>query len=149
MIAVIVQVIIALVLIVAGAKQFVGSVGNLAGQYGIPAFVLALIIAPIATELPEKFNSIIWVGQGKDTMALGNITGAMVFQGSLITAFGLAFTPWQLNTGGLVSGIITIIAAGFLYAIISYRKKISAPMLIAAGFLYIVFIMAVVQGVIR
>jgi len=146
---VIIQVVIALGLIVLGAKEFVGSVEHLAGKYGVPAFVLALIIAPIATELPEKFNSIIWVGQGKDTLALGNITGAMVFQGSVITAFGMAFTPWKLNAGGLVSGILTIIAATFLYVVISYRKKISAPMLIAAGVLYFVFIMAVIQGVIR
>ena len=47
---------------------------------GIGAAILALVIAPIATELPEKFNSVIWVRQGKDTLALGNITGAMVFQ---------------------------------------------------------------------
>ena len=37
--------------------------------------LLALVIAPIATELPEKFNSLIWVRQGKDTLAMGNITG--------------------------------------------------------------------------
>jgi len=146
---VILQVLAALGLIIFGAERFVGSVESVAALYGVPAFVLALIIAPIATELPEKFNSIIWVGRGKDTLALGNITGAMVFQGSMITAFGLAFTPWQLTTGGLVSGIITIIAATFLYVVISYRHKISAPMLIGAGTLYFVFIMAVVQGVIR
>ncbi|MGE5380750.1 MAG: sodium:calcium antiporter [Methylocystaceae bacterium] len=146
---VVVQVLIALSLIVFGAREFVGSVEDLAGRFGVPAFVLALIIAPIATELPEKFNSVIWVRQGKDTLALGNITGAMVFQGSIITAIGLAFTPWQLNLGGLVSGIITILASGFLYIVISYRRKISATMLIGAGMLYIVFIIAVLQGVIR
>lgn len=146
---VILQVIIALALIVFGAKEFVGSVEDLAGRYGVPAFVLALIIAPIATELPEKFNSVIWVGQGKDTLALGNITGAMVFQGSMITAFGLAFTPWQLNAGGLVSGLLTIVSAAYLYVVVSYRRKISAPMLIGAGLLYVLFIMAVIKGIIR
>jgi len=38
--------------------------------------LLALVIAPIATELPEKFNSVIWIRQRKDTLAMGNITGA-------------------------------------------------------------------------
>ena len=53
--------------------------------------LLALVIAPIATELPEKFNSIIWVRQNKDTLALGNITGAMVFQSTIPTVVGLVF----------------------------------------------------------
>ena len=53
--------------------------------------LLALVIAPIATELPEKFNSLIWVRQGKDTLAMGNITGAMVFQSCIPTAVALIF----------------------------------------------------------
>ena len=39
---------------------------------------LSILIVPVATELPEKFNSIIWMSKGKDTMAVGNITGAKV-----------------------------------------------------------------------
>src|SRR5665647_3849985 len=34
-----------------------------------------------------------WVRQEKDTLALGNITGAMVFQTCIPVAFGIAFTP--------------------------------------------------------
>ena len=61
--------------------------------------ILALVIAPIATELPEKFNSIIWVRPGKDTLAMGNITGAMVFQSCIPTVVGLVFAAdtWQID----------------------------------------------------
>ena len=48
---------------------------SLAAALGVSEILLALVIAPIATELPEKFNSLIWVRQGKDTLAMGNITG--------------------------------------------------------------------------
>ena len=41
------------------------------GSLGADQALLALIIAPIATELPEKFNSVIWVRQGKDTLRDG------------------------------------------------------------------------------
>ena len=51
--------------------------------------LLALVIAPIATELPEKFNSVIWIRGGKDTLAMGNITGAMVFQSAIPTVVAL------------------------------------------------------------
>jgi cation:H+ antiporter len=91
------QIIIALLIIVAGAELFVSSVQEVAISAGIPVLVLALIITPIATELPEKFNSVLWVRRSKDTLAMGNITGAMVFQSSVIPALGIALTPWNWN----------------------------------------------------
>ena len=64
---------------------------------GMDPTILALVIAPIATELPEKFNSVIWVRTGKDTLAMGNITGAMVFQSCLPTVLGMLFTEWTFK----------------------------------------------------
>ena len=64
-------------MIVAGA-ELCGGIKFLAVQIGMPSLVLALVLAPVATELPEKFNSIIWIGKGY--FSLGNITGAMVFK---------------------------------------------------------------------
>ncbi len=77
------QVIVALACIIVGAVFFVGAVERVAAGFGIDGTLLALVIAPIATELPEKFNSVLWVRQGKDNLALGNITGAMVFQAAI------------------------------------------------------------------
>ncbi len=84
------QVVLALGCIIAGAYLFVGAVTDLAHNLGADEALLALIIAPIATELPEKFNSVIWVRQGKDTLAMGNITGAMVFQSAIPVS-----SPWS------------------------------------------------------
>src|SRR5205814_1019917 len=70
---------------------FVAAVSDLAVSFGVDKALLALVIAPIATELPEKFNSVIWVRQGKDTLAMGNITGAMVFQSTIPTSVALVF----------------------------------------------------------
>jgi cation:H+ antiporter len=94
-----IQVLLALGLILVGAVVFVDAVEGLATAFGIAPAVLALIIAPIATELPEKFNSVIWVRQAKDTLALGNITGAMVFQSCIPTVFGLtlAAQTWTVD----------------------------------------------------
>ncbi|WP_369397366.1 sodium:calcium antiporter [Syntrophomonas palmitatica] len=92
----------ALAVIIFSAKLFVVEVEALAIVYAVPAFVLSLIIAPIATELPEKFNSVIWVSREKDTLALGNITGAMVFQSSVIPALGIFLTDWQLTSGACI-----------------------------------------------
>ena len=72
-------------------------VQHVADGLGISTLVLALILTPIATELPEKANSILWIRAKKDTLAIGNITGAMVFQSSVPVALGVVFTPWDLG----------------------------------------------------
>lgn len=84
---------IGLGLLVAGAKGFIHGIEHAAPLLGISALVLSLMIVPVATELPEKVNSILWIRKGKDTLAFGNITGAMVFQGTLLPAIGILLTP--------------------------------------------------------
>lgn len=135
----------ALVLIVFGAKTFVGSVENLSTAWGIPAFILSLIITPIATELPEKFNSVIWIRQGKDTLALGNITGAMVFQSSIIPAIGITLTPWQLEPLALISAILALMAAAVPFWFVRWRGEISPLQLLWGGAFYVAFILAVMR----
>jgi cation:H+ antiporter len=81
--------------------------------------LLSLLIIPIATELPEKVNSILWIRRGKDTLAFGNITGALVFQGSLLPAIGIMLTPWAPRTEVLAGVAITLIAAVWLRILIS------------------------------
>jgi cation:H+ antiporter len=81
---------------------------------GISALLLSLMIVPVATELPEKVNSILWVRRHKDTLAFGNITGAMVFQGTLLPAIGVALTPWAPRKEVLLGIVVTLIAAVWL-----------------------------------
>src|SRR6476659_2339567 len=95
------QVLASIGLIIIGAVFFIDGVNSVAHALGVSEVLLALVIAPIATELPEKFNSIIWVRQNKDTLALGNITGAMVFQSAIPTVVGLVFAAdnWVVGEG--------------------------------------------------
>lgn len=146
---ILVQVLVALGLIILGARMFVNAVQDLAVLYSIPAFVLAIIITPVATELPEKFNSIIWVSREKDTLALGNITGAMVFQSALIPAMGIFLTDWQLSRGALVAAGIALLSAGIIFEEIRRKQHVLARTLLMGGLMYMVFIAAVVLGWIR
>jgi len=137
---VVLQLFIALGLIIAGAKGFVTGVEHLAEVLHIPVIALALLIVPIATELPEKVNSILWTRQGKDTMAVGNITGAMVFQGSLLPAIGIFLTPWTTNLTVTASSITTLLAAGWLYLLVIQKIRITPSLLILNGVLYVLFV---------
>src|SRR5215212_3800204 len=105
------QFIVSLVAIVGGAELFVKAVEHIADSAGISPLVLALVLAPLATEMPEKANSVLWVRRGKDELALGNITGAMSFQASIPVALGLVFTAWDLETQAVVAGLAGLVGA--------------------------------------
>jgi cation:H+ antiporter len=64
----------------------------------------------VATELPEKFNSVIWIRQSKDTLSLGNITGAMVFQATFPVTLGILLTDWHFRS--LETGDCAVLSAG-------------------------------------
>lgn len=134
------QLAVSLAVMVIGAKIFVGSIEAVSGRLGISALVLSLIIAPIATELPEKFNSVIWIRQGKDTLALGNITGAMVFQSSVVPAVGIMLTPWALGKVELVTGLLTVLSVGMVLMSYRFRGFLSSGALMFGGVFYVFFL---------
>src|SRR5919205_4458835 len=121
MTTVVVQLVIALAAIVAGAHIFVEQVLHLADSAGLEPLVLSLVLAPFATELPEKANSFFWVRAGKDSLALGNVTGAMVFQSTIPVAIGLAFTSWNLDSYSILAGCLAL--AGGVVAIITLQIR--------------------------
>jgi cation:H+ antiporter len=137
------QVLVALALIIVGAQVFVGAVEHLSQQIGMNPTVLALIIAPIATELPEKFNSVLWVRTGKDTLAMGNITGAMVFQSCLPTVLGLLFTTWAFTADSFIhfaSAGVAFVATLLIFGTMWRRGSLSAWTLLIGGPLYLLYV---------
>jgi len=140
-----VQVFAALLLIVGGARLFVENVSGIALASGLSAFVLATIITPVATELPEKFNSITWVRQRKDTLALGNISGAMVFQSSIPTAIGMSFTQWAPDPQAVVTGVAALVASMFAWAELRWHKRLSPYTLLAGILFYIPWLIYILR----
>lgn len=137
---VIVQGLAALGCIFVGAHLFVDHLETIAATVGTSPLVLSIIIVPIATELPEKFNSVLWVRDGKDTLAMGNITGAMVFQSTLPVSIGIIATPWVLDTPALASAVIALLSGTFVYAYMRIRGKLSPWVLLVGLPLYVAFL---------
>ncbi|MGA9160783.1 MAG: sodium:calcium antiporter [Actinomycetota bacterium] len=140
-----VQTALSLVLIVGGARMFVSGVNTIAENLGVSHLVFALLVAPVATELPEKFNSVLWVRRGKDTLALGNMTGAMVFQSSFPVTIGLLLTPWHLAHEALVAAVIALVAGSVLWLTIRLRGRFSAPLLLLQGGFFAAYVIYVVS----
>ena len=133
------QVLLGVVAILLGAYVFVDQIVFLSQHANLNPGVLSLILSPLATELPEKYNAVVWIRQGKDNLALANITGAMVFQSCIPVALGLAFTPWHLSPPELLGGAIAIFSAGLLY--VNLRDgELGTPTLIVGGAAYAAFI---------
>jgi cation:H+ antiporter len=129
------QIVLGLALLIAGAKGFINGVEEAADILGISTLLLSLLIIPIATELPEKVNSILWIRKGKDTLAFGNITGAMVFQGTLLPAIGIMLTPWQPQNEVVVGFVITLIAAVWM-RVMAQRGQLQVWHILVNGALY-------------
>lgn len=138
------QSIIAVFIMIKGAHMFVGSLEELSRILGMSPILFSLLVAPIATELPEKFNSLIWTMRGRDVLALGNMTGAMVFQSTFPVSIGLIFTPWQLGGLALFSALIAIALAGFYLLWIALTKDLPPILLLLSGFAYFSYVIAVI-----
>jgi cation:H+ antiporter len=145
--AVVGQALLALALIVVGAQIFVDAVEHTAEVAGLPAGLVALVLAPLATELPEKINSVIWVRDGKDTLAMGNITGAMVFQSTVPVTFGVLFTRWELEPLNLFSVVLALVSGALIYVVLRRRKTLQSWQLMVGGGFYLIFLVGAVFAV--
>lgn len=134
-----IQLVLGLALLLAGAKGFINNVHEATQIIGISALLLSLLIIPIATELPEKVNSILWIRKGKDTLAFGNITGAMVFQGTLLPAIGIMLTPWEPRLEVVAGVVITLLAAIWLRVMVA-RGQLRVWHLWINGLLYVTYL---------
>ena len=153
---VLVQVVLSFAAIVLGAKLFAGFVDEVSQALGLHALLISLILAPLATELPEAANSLIWTRQGKDVIALGNVAGAMVFQSTIPVTVGVLLTAWDLGPSsaawpfGLLTAVFALASGALIWVQLRLRARDNAlPLsaLIFGGSLYIVFIAYAIYAV--
>jgi cation:H+ antiporter len=149
---IILQVFLALAGIIGGSYLFVGQINALATDLAVPVIIVAIIISPLATELPEKFNSMLWIRAKKDTYAIGNITGAMVFQSCIPVTIGLLLTPWVIDlsqkTNVLMAAAMGIaLLSGVILYLRSTHQELRMSSLMFGGVLYVFFFVLVLLNV--
>ncbi len=136
------QTLAALAVIFFASQLFVHQLEAVGPWLGLPPQLVALLLSPIATELPEILNAVIWVRQGKTSLALGNISGAMMIQATVPSALGLFFTPWLLGPSLLWAAVITMVAIVVMLVLLR-RDALTARRLFAMAGLYAVFAVGV------
>jgi cation:H+ antiporter len=138
------QVAIGLTIEIIAAKGFIYCIDQVSQIFGFSVLVFSVLIIPIATELPEKVNSVIWVRKNKDTLAVGNLTGAMVFQGTLLPALGVILTPWEFRKEIWIVIFITILAASWLRFLVA-KSELKIWHLFLNGLMYLTYIFVMLK----
>ncbi|SEN06210.1 cation:H+ antiporter [Luteibacter sp. UNCMF331Sha3.1] len=129
---------LALLVIAIASRTFVWQLEALGTHFAMSPHLIALVLSPVATELPETVNALIWVRQGKERLALANISGAMMIQATIPSSLALFATPWLFDTPLIVAGLITMVAVVALWAMFR-RGSVEARWLMPIGLLYGVF----------
>lgn len=153
--SILLQLALALGLILGGAHLFVSQVQVIASAVGIAPLVLSLLITPVATELPEKLNSVLWISRRKDTLAFGNMSGALVFQSAFPVTIGILFTEWSLSLKpgdphflAALSCVLALMSGSSLLFFVARYDTLHLAHLLASGSLYVVFAAAVAATII-
>ena len=138
--ALFIQLLVSLLGLVIASHFFVNDIKYFSLSFGVAPSILALLITPFATELPECINSIIWTKQKKDDLALANILGAIVFQTTLLFAIGMLLTSWDINNLILLNLILTFFSCLVFFLLVALSKKIKASFLMFLGIIYFIFL---------
>jgi cation:H+ antiporter len=133
------QTLSALVVIAIASRVFVSQIEHIGTGVGLSAQFVALLLSPVATELPETLNAVIWVRQGRERLALANISGAMMIQATVPAGLGLLFTQWRFDGPLIAASVITAVAVAILWALFRSRA-VNPKHLIPIGALYLVFV---------
>ncbi len=130
---------LALVIIFAASRVFVTQLDAIGPWLGLGPQLVALLLSPIATEMPETMNAIIWVRKGRENMALANISGAMMIQATIPTACGLFWTPWLFERPLIAAAAVT--TAAVLALFFMFRgERVTGKRLSWASALYLLFV---------
>jgi cation:H+ antiporter len=132
------QTLAALLVIAVASHTFVGQLENIGTHLGVSPQLVALILSPVATELPETLNALIWVRQGRERLALANISGAMMIQATVPAGLGVLFTTWRFDPP-LVIAASTASVAVILLWLMFRRQRVNGATLVPVGLLYVLF----------
>jgi cation:H+ antiporter len=132
-----------------GAEPFIHSLEGLSVEFGISAVVLAVIISPIAGEMPEKISMMILARKGAAgaSIAIANVLGSKILNNTLLLAvavfaamYSFGFNKVIEMTEILYYQIILVTIVTILAVLPMFRKKIGLRFGFVLLFMYIICI---------
>ena len=133
--------------IVMGAGPFIHSMQGFSIEIGISAIVLAVIISPIAGEMPEKISMMILARKGAAgaSIAIANVLGSKILNNTLLLAvavFGAMFhagfyTTIELTTV-LLYQVILVTVVTIIALVPLFKKEIGLKVGILLASMYLI-----------
>lgn len=133
--------------ILIGAEPFIHSLEGISVDIGISAVILAVIISPIAGEMPEKISLMILARKGAQgaSVAISNVLGSKILNNTLLLAvavFGAMYHGGFFSTIGvntLLSYQMILVTVVTIIALIPmFKREIGLRVGIMLAALYIV-----------
>jgi len=143
LILILLQLVISLGCLIYSAHHFVEIIKEISYKLDVSPFIISLLLTPIATELPEKFNSWLWMRQKQDILAVGNISGALVFQSTFPVTVGLLFTSWTIKSPALYLCFVVCLVNALFVLIMLKKKELTYKHFLCCGVLYLVYLVLI------
>jgi cation:H+ antiporter len=133
--------------ILLGAEPFIHSLQGFSTEVGISAVILAIIISPIAGEMPEKISMMILARKGAigATIAVANVLGSKILNNTLLLAvavFGAMYHGGFYTSIGLNNllayQVILVTSVTIIALIPMFKKEIGLKVGIMLAGMYII-----------
>ncbi|MBR2385731.1 hypothetical protein IKA92_00360 [bacterium] len=138
------QILFSIFLLIISSHFLVLKIQYFSEIFNINPFLLSLIVMPFATELPETVNSVLWIREDKDTLAISNISGALVFQSCIPLSIAITLTQWKFDNLAILNILFVLLMSISLFLVSKVIKKIPLGLLAVGGIFYLIFILAIV-----
>lgn len=133
--------IVAVIILLVSSHYVVGSSISIARDLNFPVVIVGLILIALGTSLPELVFAFRSSKENKAEMSLGDITGSVVFNATLILGIAAVISPFELTSRFtyLISGIMTLILFAYFVYGVSNEKVFRRPFGYLLIALYIIF----------
>lgn len=136
--------IIGLILLIKGSDYFIERLKHIATSLNVSEFLIGVLLASIATTLPEISVSLVASIQGKSSLALGNAFGSVLVNISLILGIPSCFFSIRVDERGWKNSLFLLGLSGIL-GIMVLDKILNRLEGLILLILYILFVNSIVD----
>lgn len=119
--------IIGFVFVIVGAKYTIQSASQIALNFGISEWIIALILIAFGTSLPELVVSIIAVRKNNADMAIGNIIGSNVANFAVVLGSAALVNPLHVDLAKSGFDVLCMISSSIILVYITATKLYNKP----------------------
>jgi len=129
----IVNIVIGLILLTAGATLLVSGASDVARSLGVSEVVIGLTVVAIGTSLPELFALVISTSKGSAGIGLGNVIGSNIINVLGVLGLGLMLMPLSIDRSEMDWVTIGTFAAASFYLLYAMLFRSGLTRLDGAG----------------